>query len=770
MCSPKQNLAPATLAAQSTAAPSYRDPNLGLDKRVSDLLGRMTPAEKIAQLEGVNWDHSRIDDEKTKLFSVERARKVMPDGIGEITRAGAGRNARQAADLANAVQHFLVEQTRLGIPAIVHEEALHGFVGQGATSFPQAIALAATFDPALVEEVFTVAARQMRARGAAQALAPVVDVARDPRWGRIEETYGEDPYLVSRMGVAAVLGFQGRRASPDAPIDGAHVLATGKHFTGHGTPEGGRNTAPGSYSERVLREVFMPPFEAIVHEAHVGSLMASYNEIDGLPSHVNRWLLGDVLRGEWGFRGLVVSDYFGVAELERKHHVVGDLDEAGRRSLQAGVDIELPEPEGFAHLAAEIAAGRLPAAAVDQAVARVLRAKFMLGLFEHPYVDVDRLQPETTADRALARRAAEEAMVLLKNEGGVLPLDASRIGSIAVIGPNAAVTRLGGYSDKPERPVSVLDGIRAKVGDKVKVLTAEGCGLTVGNRGWGDDAVDLVDTKGDKALIAQAAKVAASADVVLLVLGQNEQLSREAWADTHRGDRMSLDLEGSQMELARKVLAAGKPTILLLIHGSPLSVGELEQRASAIVDGFYLGEETGTAVANVLFGDVSPSGRLPVSVPRSVGQVPMYYNYKPSARRLYLFEKPGPLWSFGYGLSYSTFRYEEVTVSPQRIAPNEQAKVSVTVTNTGKVAADEVVTLYLHDVVASVTRPVQELKGFRRVHLDPGKSARVEMPLGPAELSFYDEHMKRVVEPGTFEVTVAGSGTTALRAKLDVGK
>jgi len=728
----------------------------------------MNLAEKVAQLEAVNWDHTRIYDEKTRLFSPEKARALMADGIGEITRAGDKRNARQEAELCNALQHFLVEKTRLGIPAIVHEEALHGFVAPGATSFPQAIALAATFDPALVEEVFAIAARQMRARGATQALAPVVDVARDPRWGRIEETYGEDPYLVARMGVAAINGFQGRRADQDAPIDGAHVLATVKHFTGHGTPEGGRNTAPGNYSERVLREVFFPPFEAAIREAHVGSLMASYNEIDGLPSHANRWLLGDILRGEMGFRGFVVSDYFGVAELERKHHVVADLAEAGRRAIVTGVDNELPEPEGYAHLAEDVTAGRVPVAAVDQAVAHVLRAKIALGLFEHPYVDVDRLQPEQPADRALALRAAEEAIVLLKNDGNLLPLDASRIGSIAVIGPNASVARLGGYSGQPEKPVSVADGLRAKLGAKVKVTAAEGCSLTTGTRGWGDDPVELGDPKADAPLIAQAAKVAAAADVVLLVLGQNEQLSREGWADNHRGDRMSLELVGRQMDLARAVLAAGKPTVLLLNHGSPLAIPELARTVPAILDGFYLGEETGTAVANVLFGDVSPSGKLPVSVPRNTGSIPAYYNYKPSARRLYLFEEPGPLWSFGYGLSYATFHYDELTVSPQRIAPDGQVKVSVTVTNTSKRPADEVVTLYVHDVVSSVTRPVQELKGFRRVHLDAGKSERVELPLGPDELSFYDEHMKRIVEPGKFEITVGASGAEPLRAELEV--
>ena len=348
----------------------------------------MTLAEKVAQLGAVNWDKNQLDDPKTHELSPASAEKLLREGIGEITRPGDRHDARGAVAFANAIQRFLVEKTRLGIPALLHEEALHGLVAPGGTSFPQAIGLAATFDPELLEQIFTVAARQARARGVQHVLAPVIDVARDPRWGRIEETYGEDPYLVTRLGVAAIHGFQGRQAA-GAPIDAQHVLATAKHFTAHGTPEGGRNTAPGNYSAHVIREVFLPPFEAAVREANVATVMASYNELDGIPSHANHWLLTELLRGEWKFPGVVVSDYFGIAELERKHHVVATLPEAGRAALEAGVDLEVPQIEGFATLAADVKAGRLPIAAIDQAVARVLRAKFLLGLFEHPYVDAN---------------------------------------------------------------------------------------------------------------------------------------------------------------------------------------------------------------------------------------------------------------------------------------------------------------------------------------------------------------------------------------------
>jgi beta-glucosidase len=764
-------LSSAAALAEPAALPPYRDAKLAVDARVADLLGRMTPAEKVAQLEAVNWDHTYVYDSKTRLFSPAQARKLMPHGIGEVTRPGAKHDAREATELANAIQKFLVEQTRLGIPAILHEEALHGFVGPGATSFPQAIALGATFDPGLAEEIFTVAARQARARGVSQVLSPVVDVSRDPRWGRIEETYGEDPYLVARMGVAAVNGFQGRRTSADAPIGGAHVMATLKHMTGHGYAEGGRNTAPAIASPRALREVFLPPFEAAIREAHALSVMASYNEIDGVPSHENRWLITDLLRGEWGFAGVVVSDYFGVALLKDTHHVVADLPAAGRVALEAGVDIELPEPGGYSSLGAELRAGRIKQATLDQAVARVLRAKFLLGLFEQPYVQNTTPEPERPADRALALRAAEEAMVLLKNEGGLLPLDKAKLTSVAVIGPTADTCHLGGYSGKPDKTVSILDGLRAKLGDKVKVSFAQGCGLTTGNRGWTDDKITLSDPADDARLVAEAGKLAKTVDLNVLVLGQNEQLSREAWGDNHLGDRMNLELVGAQMDLARAVLASGRPTVVVLIHGSPLAIPELAQKATAILDGFYLGEETGAAVANVIFGDANPAGRLPWTVPRYSGAVPAYYNHKPSATRAYLFEVPGPLWAFGHGLSYTIFRYDPIKLSPARIAPDGNANVTVNVTNTGKRAGDEVVQLYLHDEVASVTRPVKELRGFSRIHLKPGESKRVEFKLGPADLGFWDRDMKRVVEPGKFDIMVgASSADIRQRATLAVAK
>ncbi|HXX70630.1 MAG TPA: glycoside hydrolase family 3 N-terminal domain-containing protein [Polyangiaceae bacterium] len=743
----------------------YHDARLPVDARVADLLSRMTLDEKIAQLESANWDHTRLDDSATHAFSRQQAVRWLSHGIGAVTRPGDRHDVRGAVEFVNAIQKYLVGETRLGIPALVHEEALHGLVAPGATSFPQAIALAATFDPKLVQDVFSVAARQARDRGVNHVLAPVLDVARDPRWGRFEETYGEDPYLVSRVGVAAVRGLQGRR-SGDEPIDARHVMATAKHFAAHGTPEGGRNTAPGNVSAHVLREVFLAPFEAAVREAGVGSVMASYNELDGVPSHANRWLLQDVLRGEWGYSGLVVSDYFGVAELERKHHVVADLRAAARRAIDAGVEVEFPEAEAYATLAEQVQDGSVPVADIDRAAAHVLRAKFLLGLFENPFADAEP-KAELPSDRDMARRAAEEALVLLKNDG-LLPLDAARVKSMAIIGPNASVCRLGGYSGRPDHAVSVLEGVTARAGSRIKILSAPGCGLTRGNRGWSDDLVELSDPEEDRKAIAIAAKLSAAADVTLMVLGQDEQLSREAWADSHRGDRMTLDLVGRQMDLANAVFATGHPTVVLLVHGSPLAVPELARRASALIDGFYLGEETGTALAGVLFGDVSPSGRLPVSIPRSVGQLPVYYDYKPSARRPYLFEEPGPLWPFGFGLGYAAVLYDAPTVTPPRIPPDGRAVVGIKVTNAGARATDEVVQLYIHDLVSSVTRPVQELKGFRRIHLEAGESKHVEITVGPEELSLLDERLHRVVEPGAFDVMVGGSSADVKTARLEV--
>jgi beta-glucosidase len=608
--------------------PDYKNARLPVERRVSDLLGRMTLEEKVAQLVCLWAERPQVKpqtDFSTDRgdFSPEKARDVLQNGIGQIARQRERKDPREAARFANALQKWLVENTRLGIPAIFHDEILHGLMAPKATSFPTPIALASSWDTELVAKVFNAAALETRARGSHFVLGPNLDLAREPRWGRTEETYGEDPYLVSRMGVAVIRAIQG-----DGPgVDDEHVIATAKHFAAHGQPEGGTNIAPANYSERALREYFLPSFEAAVKEAHVMSVMASYNEIDGVPSHANRWLLGKVLRQEWGFGGMVASDYYGIPQLESLHHVANDKAEAARLALEAGVDAELPDPDCYQRLLQLVREGKVSEALVDRAVARNLRAKFLLGLFENPYVDPERAARVTDSveHRARAAEAARRSITLLKNDNNLLPLDRARLKSIAVIGPNADRAHLGGYTDPtPARGVSILEGLTKKVGTAVKVNFAEGCKITREGGDWWADSSHPSDPAEDEKLIAQAVEVTKTSDVALVVVGGNEDTNKEGWADNHLGDRDSLDLVGRQNDLVRAVLATGKPTVVVLINSGPLSVNYIAENVPAILEGFYLGEETGTGVADVLFGDYNPSGKLPVSFPRTVGQLPIY--------------------------------------------------------------------------------------------------------------------------------------------------
>ena len=756
--------------SQRTEA-DYRNSRLPVEQRVADLLARMTLEEKVAQLTCL-WQTRPQAKPQTDFsidrgdFSPDKASQVMKYGIGQIARQRERKGPREGAVFANAVQKWLIEHTRLGIPAILHDEILHGHMAQGSTSFPQPIALSTTWDPEFVSKVFTVAALETRVRGSHQVLGPNLDVAREPRWGRTEETYGEDPYLVSRMAVAVIKALQG----PGPGIDGDHIIATAKHYAAHGQPEGGTNIAPANYSERVLREVFLPSFKAAVTEAGIMSVMPSYNEIDGVPSHVNKWLLEGVLRKEWGFKGYVVSDYYAIPQLMDLHHVAGDKAEAARLALEAGIDIELPDPDCFRMLVQLVKEGRVSEAAVDKAVMRNLRAKFLLGLFENPYVDPDRAVEVTNSieHRGLAAEAARRAITLLKNDNNLLPLDRGRLKSLAVIGPNADRVHLGGYSDNPGRGVSVLQGITEKVGNKIRVTFAEGCKITKEGGDWWADTSHLSDESADARLIAQAVDVAKAADVAVLVLGGNEDTNKEGWAENHLGDRDSLDLIGHQNDLVKAVLETGKPTIVVLINSGPLSINYIAEKVPAVLEGFYLGQETGIGIADVLFGDYNPSGKLTVSFPRSVGQLPIYYNRKPTARRGYLYTSKQPLFPFGYGLSYTSFEYSNLKVSPAQIGSAGQTKVNVTVTNSGQRAGDEIVQLYIRDLVSSVTRPVMELKDFRRVSLAPGESKTVEFVITPDKLSFLNLNMESVVEPGWFDIMVGTSSVKYLTAKLEV--
>lgn len=744
--------------------PAYRNAKLPSARRVKDLLSRMSLEEKAAQMVCVWREKAKtlVDEDGKFDYAKAKAAFARGHGLGQVGRpsdAGSGKNAREMAQLTNAIQKFFVEESRLGIPVIFHEECLHGHAAVDGTSFPQPIALAATFNPELVESLFSMTAREARLRGAHQALTPVVDVAREPRWGRVEETYGEDPYLVSRLGIAAVRGFQG-----NGTFRGKHhVIATLKHFVGHGQPESGMNCAPANVSLRVLRETFLFPFKEVLRHAGAISIMPSYNEVDGVPSHTNQWLLGEVLRKEWGFQGFLVSDYFAIWELGYRpethgHFVAKDKLDSCVQAVRAGVNIELPDPDCYLHLAELVRKGVLGESELDELVAPMLFWKFQMGLFEDPYVDPQEAERVvgSEAHRALALSAACEAITLLRNENNLAPLDPNTIKSIAVIGPNANRPLLGGYSGVPKQNVTVLEGIQEKVGHRARVIFSEGCKITVGGS-WNQDEVVPSEPEEDRQAIGEAVEVAKKADVIVLAIGGNEQTSREAWSLQHMGDRANLDLIGRQEELVRAMIGTGKPVIVFLFNGRPLSINYVSQNVPVIYECWYLGQETGRAVAEVLFGDHNPGGKLPITFPRSVGQVPVFYNYKPSARRGYLFDQVSPLYAFGYGLSYTSFALKNLRLTKRRIKPGGSTRALIDVTNTGKREGTEVVQMYIRDLVSSVTRPVKELKGFRKVRLKPSETTTVALDITPDELSFYDRHMKYVVEPGEFEIMVGNS-------------
>jgi beta-glucosidase len=737
----------------------YREPSAPVDLRVRDLLKRMTLEEKVAQLGSV-W----LGISGDKELSEERAQELLGKGIGQMTRISGAReiNPGEGAKLANSIQRYLVERTRLGIPAIVHEECLSGFMARGGTVFPQAIGLASTWDPELVQEVTTVIRRQMRASGAHQGLAPVLDVARDPRWGRTEETFGEDPYLVARMGVAYVKGLQGE----DLRFG---VIATPKHFAAHGFPEGGRNCAPVHVSQRELREVFLFPFEAAIKLGGAMSLMNAYHEIDGIPCAASRELLTTTLRGEWDFEGFVVSDYGAIRMLETFHMVASDAKDAATQALEAGIDIELPTVDCYGKSLIEaVEDGMVSQATVDRAVYRVLKAKFILGLFENPYVDAEAAAKnfDTPADRELALRAARESIVLLKNDG-VLPLG-EYVRSIAVIGPNADSTRNlhGDYSFTSHIPsveqflgrpkgieedavptVSILRGIRSKVPPNVNVGYARGCDVSSASRDGFPEALE----------------VARGSDVVIAVMGEKSGLSESDISGEGR-DRTSLGLPGVQEDLVRELSKLGKPIVLVLVNGRPISLGWMADACSAVLEAWYPGEEGGSAVADVILGRYNPGGKLPISFPAEVGQVPLNYSRKPSSFRDYISTPSRPLFPFGHGLSYTKFEYDNLVICPDKLGPNGRVKIRLRVRNVGGREGDEVVQLYTRDVVASVSRPVKELKGFKRINLKPGEAKEVEFILHAEQLAFYDRNMRLVVEPGSYEVMV-GSSSEDIRLK-----
>jgi len=746
----------------------YRDPHLPVEERVHDLLARVTVEEKLAQLRGV-WLTSLLEEER---FSEAKAGEVLRHGTGHVSRIGGATTLRprESARLANTIQKFLVERTRLGIPAIVHEESCAGYCARDATCFPQAIGLASTWEPDVIEAMTKVIREQMRAVGAHQALAPVLDVARDPRWGRTEETFGEDPYLVSRLGVAYVRGLQGEDRRQG-------IVATGKHFVGYSASEGGLNWAPAHIPQRELLEVFVAPFEAAVREAGLGSIMNAYHELDGVPCGASRELLETLLREDLGFDGPVVSDYFAIRMLMGYHQVAASKAEAARLALEAGIDVELPAPNCYGEpLREALAAGSVNMALVDRSVARLLRMKFALGLFENPYVDADAAPAvfDTPEQRRLALRLAQKSIILLKNETELLPLSRS-LRRLAVIGPSSDSIRLlqGDYhypthlemtfgpavgGDLAPRPeggaadwaqyfvpmVSVLEAVRRKV-PETEVLAARGC-----------------DTLGDStAGFAEAIDAARRAEAAIVVVGGRSGLV-DGCTSGESIDRADLGLPGVQQALVEAIVGTGTPTVLVLIDGRPLSLPWIAEHVPSILLAWLPGEEGGTAIADVLFGEVPPGGTLPISLPRSVGQVPVYYGHKPSGGRSqwkgdYVDLSAKPLFPFGHGLSYTRFEYANFELSAAEIPPTGTIDVCLEVTNTGSCPGEEVVQLYVHDVIASVTRPVKQLKGFQRIALAPGETRRLIFHLDVGQLAFHDRDMQFVVEPGRVDVLVGNS-------------
>lgn len=738
-----------------------------VEEKVESILSRMTLEEKIGQLrarwlrpwkifselfEAVPPDkRGRLSDFLFSMFFAERdvsdavtssyIRKHLKDllenekdRIGMLSIILRSFPPREAAELHNEIQRFILERSRVKIPVIIHDEGLHGCMARGCTIFPQSIALASTWNPELVERVGVAIGKETRAHGIHQILSPTVNIARDPRCGRTEETYGEDPYLASAMAVAFIRGVQSQR-----------VVCTPKHFVANFVGDGGRDSNAIHFSERILREIYFPAFKASIQKAGALSLMAAYNSLDGVPCSCSRWLLTDVLRGEWGFKGFVVSDYGSVLHILTKHRVAETKAEAARKALEAGLDVELPESDCFEELVKLVREGRLSEDVVDEAVRRILRVKFWLGLFDNPYVDPKYAEEicDCEEHRRLALEAARQAIVLLKNNG-VLPLT-KNLRSIAVLGPNAAVLRLGGYSGWGVKLVSPLEGIKNKLSENVRIYYAEGCSLTGASR------------EGFK----EAVKAAKSSDVAVLFMGNSVPET-----EGEQRDRCNLDLPGVQEDLIREICDTGVPTVVVLINGSAVTMTRWIDDVDAVVEAWYPGEEGGNAIADVLFGDYNPGGKLPITFPKTVGQLPLYYNPKPSGRVYDYVDLRGKqyLFPFGYGLSYTEFRYSNLRITPEKIRSDEKVEIEVDVENIGRYTGDEVVQLYLHDTVATVARPLKELKGFKRITLKPGERKTVKFTLGPEELSFYDINMNLVVEPGVFEVMV-GSSSEDIRLK-----
>jgi beta-glucosidase len=760
-------LVAAIASAQTAKVPLYKNSAAPIESRIQDLLKRMTLEDKCRQID--IWHPKALKTSDNLVFQncLKTLGDTISDGIGFLQFDTKLSPETYAANF-NAIQKYFMEKTRLGIPAISNGEGCHGFVGAEGTVFPVPLSMGSTWDPELIEKIYAGIGKEMRLYGITHAATPVLDLLRDPRYGRCDELYGEDPYLAAEMGVAAIFGLQGKNQM----IGNDKLIACAKHFGAHGQPEGGTNLSPANLSERVLRESHFYPFEMVVKKANVRTVMASYNEIDGVPNHGNSWLLNDILRGEWGFTGYVISDFDGVNRMITYQHVCKDKADAAKRSIVSGMDFECPSDRNaycFAYLPELIKSGAVAESVLDSAVARVLRNKFEMGLFEQPYVlpvsDSERKDYQEK-HRQLALEAAEKGMILLKNDTKTLPFDAAKIKKLAVIGPNADEVHYGTYSNDLTPGVSILEGLKEYGKGKFEVFYAEGYKI------YENDTTlkaQFKTTEAEDLRIKEAVELVNKCDAVLMVMGENELACREGWAEDHTGDRVDLILLGRQNDLARSILNCNKKTAVLLINGRPLAFNYLAEKAPAIIEGWYLGQEQGTAVANVLFGKVNPGGKLTVTIPRSVGQLPVYYNHKPIVHERSFVEGPySPLFPFGFGLSYTSFQYSNLRFGAEKIANGESITVGVNVTNTGDRQGDEVVQLYIRDQVSSVTRPVKELKDFKRISLQKGETKTVEFSITPDKLQFYNIDMKRVVEAGKFDVMVGGNSVETMNGIFEV--
>lgn len=756
-------------AAVHAQTAAYKNPKLPVNKRAIDLLSRMTIEEKVAQLQTNHANAWTLIE--AIIANPAKMDSIYKNGLGMINPAFDA-TKEQVISRRNALQQYLKTKTRLGIPVIFIDEAHHGLLAREATVFPHGIGLSCSWDTALLRNVYSFIARQSAIRGTSLVLTPVVDVCRDPRWGRTGETLGEDPYLTGMLGSAMVQGFQGSRDGSIAP---GYVAATLKHFAGYGQTEGGVNQAPANYSLRTFREAHLESFRLCIQNGKPAAVMASYNEIDGIPAHANSWLLKDILRGEWRYKGVVVSDWYGIDQLWNKHGVAANEPAAALKAFKAGITLDLPNGRNYRHLVQLVKDKKVSMAELDSAVAGVLRLKFAMGLFEQGSIDAAKVQESITnpEGRKLALQAAEESIVLLKNAGNLLPLKKDQYKKVAVIGPCAAVNYLGDYSGIPLHNVSLLQGIREKVGNTAEVLYAKGCNLTTNgdtisqNNYQYIDKISLPTVADNQRLINEAVQVAQQSDIIIVAIGENEQFSRESWLADHFGDMSDLNLQSQQEELVKALALTGKPVVVYLVHGRPLSINWINNSVAAIVDGWFMGEEAGHAAANILFGDACPSGKLTITYPRSVGQIPMYYNHKPGAQFFeYVTEKNTPLYAFGHGLSYTTFQYSAPRLSDTVMKKNGSVMVSVDITNTGSIKGDEIVQLYIHQKVASVTRPVKELKGFARVSLAPGEKKTVQFTLDATKLAFWGADMKYGVEPGIIEVMTGRSSVDVQKVDL----